>query len=108
MPFAKSKGTFRIHNVQTQKKEEGMEGEKKDFINFIIDALGSQNLMQEGLGKETPKELYDFFQAKGYIDVPLEDCTDILKASKATHGKGVNEAGLSVDVEGEEAPPPGY
>lgn len=74
-----------------------MTGYGIDFINFIIDALNDQNLMQEALGKVTPKELYDFFQAKGYVDVPFKDCVDILKASKAVHGKGVNQQGTTVD-----------
>lgn len=84
-----------------------MEDGKKDFINFIIDALKKQSLMQEALAKETPDELYEFFQAKGYVDVPKDDCADILKARKAVRGKGVNSANLAVDV-ADGPPPPGY
>jgi len=109
MPFAKSKGDFRIHNVQSQKKEENMVGEGIDFINFIIDALDNQSLMQEALGKETPKELYDFFQEKRYYDVSFTDCVSILKAKKAVVGKGVNNANIAVNLgEAGQPPPPGY
>ena len=110
MPFAKSRGAFRGHNGLTQEKEENMAGQGIDFINFIIDALDNDDnlLMKNALKKETPKQLYNYFQEKGYVDIPFKDCASILIARKAACGKGVNKGNHPVEVEGEEPGPPSY
>lgn len=89
--------------------EEMAVDKKNDFIKFLNDALPhNQALMQEALAQNTAQELYDFFQDKGYTDVPFEDCPGLVRARKKAHGKGVNRVGLAVDVDEDEPAPPSY
>jgi hypothetical protein len=54
---------------------------RKDFIGFILAAEGDEALAREFMSKNTPDELYDFFQIKTYTDIKKEpDCQDILIA----------------------------
>ena len=67
-----------------------------DFVKFIMDATGDENLAKEFFSKESEEDLYNFFQEKGYDNIPLDDCADILESSKNMRGKGVNENGEPV------------
>lgn len=111
--LAKCKGTswhlevnnLMIQNSQTQKKEDNMVKPKKakptnrdrvDLINFIIDAIGDKALAKKFLDCKTAQEIRMFFKDNGYDDIPLNDCKDILTASKNIHGHGVSDAGEPV------------
>ncbi len=67
--------------------------DRVDFVNFIIDATDDEDLAQEFLDIKTARGLDVFFQQKGYVDIPFNDCKDILKASRSMHGRGVDENG---------------
>jgi hypothetical protein len=56
---------------------------RNDFINFIMEADRRPNLMHEFMTKKSAKALYLFFQAKGFKDIPYNDCQDILMARKS-------------------------
>ena len=75
-----------------------------DFVTFIIDATNDHGLATNFLQLNSAKDIYDFFQQKGYKDIPLNDCKDILDASKKMHDRGVDNNGLPVLVSGG----PGY
>ncbi len=55
---------------------------RSDFINFIIDTEKKPKLVRDFLSKKSQTTLYNFFQAKGYKDIPYNDCKDILTAKK--------------------------
>lgn len=67
--------------------------DRVDFINFIIDATDNEKLAQAFLDIKTAKALDIFFQEKGYVDIPFNDCKDILNASQSMHGRGVDGKG---------------
>jgi len=67
--------------------------DRVDLINFIIDAIGDQDLAKRFLDCTTAKKIQEFFKNEGYDDIPLNDCKDILAASKKMHGHGVSPAG---------------
>ena len=71
-----------------------------DLINFIIDAEKDDTLALEFLECDTAEKIQDFFKDKGYADVPLNDCEDILLASRGIWGKGVDKNGkpMTTDV----------
>ena len=71
--------------------------ERNDFINFIIDATQDIDLADKFFSCKTAEEIRDFFVSEGYHDIPLNDCEDILNASKSMHGRGVNAQGEPVD-----------
>ena len=62
---------------------------RSDFINFIIDADKDEALVNEFMKNKTAKELYSFFQKKGYKDIPANDCEDILRAKGRMVGRHI-------------------
>ncbi len=60
--------------------------ERNDFINFILDAERDLELTEEFLAIKATKDLYAFFQKKGYKDIPEHDCKDILTAKDSARG----------------------
>ncbi len=62
----------------------GTKRQRNDFINFIMDAEKNPKLTAEFLSKKSPTALHSFFQAKGYKDIPFNDCLDILTVGKRT------------------------
>jgi len=75
-------------------------GEKRDFIDFIIEATKDQNLAEEFLKQTTSEDLYDFFQGKKYHDISAEDCEGILEAVNNGIGKGINQGRHPVEFDG--------
>ncbi len=80
------------------KKATPTERTRVDLINFIIDATADQSMSKRFLDCNTPEEIRDFFENEGYCDIPLNDCEDILTASKKFHGRGVDKNGNPVDL----------
>ncbi len=70
---------------------------RNDFINFIIDATRDEKLAGRFLRRKTVLGVRRFFIKEGYKDIPLNDCEDILAASKSMHGRGVDGSGKPVD-----------
>lgn len=62
---------------------------RNDFINFIIDTDKNEALVNQFMKITTAKDLYDFFQKKGYKDIPSNDCQDILKAKGKMVGRHI-------------------
>ncbi len=64
--------------------------ERVDFVDFLRDAERDPGLLGQFLSKKTAKELYDFFFAgknkkkKMYLDIPYNDCEEIIKIFNAT------------------------
>ncbi len=61
---------------------------RSDFINFIMDAEKNQKMLDEFLKIKEAKKLYNFFKRNNYIDIPFNDCQDILKAMRSWIGGG--------------------
>ncbi len=70
---------------------------RNDYINFVIDAAHDDKLTEKFFRRKTPLGIYRFFQQEGYKDIALNDCEEILAASKNMRGKGINLAGKAVD-----------
>lgn len=67
---------------------------RNDFIGFILAAEGDENLAREFMTKNTPKKLYEFFQANGFTDIKKEpDCKDILIARNQMADKKIPAPG---------------
>jgi hypothetical protein len=62
---------------------------RNDFINFIIDTDQKETLVNQFMKITTAKDLYDFFQEKGYKDIPANDCQDILRAKGKMVGRHI-------------------
>jgi len=71
--------------------------DRNDLINFIVDATQDEDLAKRFLRKTSAEGIYRFFRREGYMDIPYNDCEDILAASKKMHGRGVNDKGRPVD-----------
>lgn len=77
---------------------ESTQRDRVDFINFIIDATGNQELARKFLKCSTVEELKTFFEDHEYYDVPENDCKDILLAAEKFKGLGVTEQGDPIDI----------
>jgi len=86
-------GSKQAHDFElsTQRKGEKMSTKRtrSDFINFIIDTDTNEALVNQFMKITTAKDLYDFFQKKGYKDIPANDCEDILKAKGKMVGRHI-------------------
>jgi len=60
--------------------------QENDFIKFILDAEKNPKLAEEFLAQKTTKDIYTFFQKKGYHDIPENNCKDILTARNRGRG----------------------
>ena len=74
------------------------ERKRNDFINFIIDATLDEDLAKRFFKRKTILGVSRFFKQEGYKDIPINDCEDILAASKSMHGRGVNDTGKPIDT----------
>jgi len=74
---------------------------RADLVTFIMDACSANDgtLAQGLLGKNSAQDIYDYFQLKGYVDIPLSDCRDILDAGKKFRNKGIDRNGNAVEVD---------
>jgi len=90
-----------IWTFNQKRKEEDMISERKrnDFLKFICDATEDQKLADAFFIKKTEQDLYEFFQEKGYKDIPRNDCEDILASAKNMRGRGVNGEGEPIVID---------
>jgi hypothetical protein len=84
--------------MRRAKKGENMaiDKPKGDFLDFIIEASGSESLATAFLKIEKAEKLQEFFQHNGWDDISRKDCKGILKAATSGHGKGINKDGEPV------------
>jgi hypothetical protein len=76
----------------------GTTRKRNDFINFIIDSNADGKLTNEFLEIRTPENLYDFFQKKGYNDIPYNDCKDILMAARRMRNRHIPAKGKDIST----------
>jgi len=59
-----------------------MKEEKRNFIDFILEAKEDRQLAKDFLKPDTPEELKRFFVDKGYENIDIEECEKLIKAKK--------------------------
>ncbi len=79
-------------------KRKATNRDRVDLINFVIDATADKNLARRFLKCKSAKKIRNFFIKEGYDDIPLNDCKDILAASKKMRGHGVSTTGVPVST----------
>lgn len=79
-------------------KSKATNRDRVDLINFVIDATADVNLARRFLKCNSAKKIRKFFKTEGYDDIPLNDCKDILAASKKMHGHGISPTGVPVNT----------
>jgi hypothetical protein len=84
-----TKGTKKKNTIGTPRN-------RNDFLNFIIDAETDPDLLVEFLKNETADTIYNFFQEKGYKDIPYNDCTAILVLQQGAIGKSIPGPGRKI------------
>ena len=59
-----------------------MEEEKRNFIDFILEAQTDAQLAKEFLEYQTPEELRRFFVKKGFESITDKDCKKLIQAKE--------------------------
>jgi hypothetical protein len=66
-----------------------MSNDKKNFVDFILDAQKDQRLAGEFLQQQNADELGHFFKKHGYLGIHKDDPQKLIQA-KENFGQGLN------------------
>jgi len=74
--------TKKTTTKKTTSRKANAKRAKTDFLAFILDVEYDGKLALEFMSKTDADSLHDFFQKKGYTDISVVNCSEILSARK--------------------------